>query len=301
MKKVSVIITTYGNPEKLQRAIDSVLQQTYNCYEILVVDDNNPKSEFREETERKMNKYVGDDRIKYIKHERNLNGAAARNTGLKYASGEFISFLDNDDFFLEHRLQKCVKCLEKQPFSGGVLSYIYILDERGKRVHTINDNLLNYNDLIIDSNLLGSGSNIFLRKDIIDKVGKFDEAFWRYQDVEYMVRVLENCSISLIKDKTLVKDNLDKRKTSYTKLKNAFYQFENKFNKEISQLNNIQYNIYLENRFSGLRRAAIFENDRTKIKDVKQLIKTYRKLTIKDFMFLHFPTLYKFFYKIIVN
>lgn len=97
---VSVIIPTYKRPQMLGRAIDSVLSQNYENLEVVVVDDNTDDDEFRLETIRFMAKYASDSRVKYIKHRINQNGSSARNSGILHAKGEYIAFLDDDDFFL---------------------------------------------------------------------------------------------------------------------------------------------------------------------------------------------------------
>ena len=103
---VSVIITTFGGDSKLRRAIASVLNQTYTDVEAIVVDDNDPKSEARVKTESIMQQYECDTRVVYLKHSHNMNGAAARNTGIKEARGSYIAFLDDDDYFFHNRFKR---------------------------------------------------------------------------------------------------------------------------------------------------------------------------------------------------
>ncbi|WP_394871551.1 glycosyltransferase family 2 protein, partial [Clostridium butyricum] len=110
MELVSVIITTFGVAKNLKRAIDSVINQTYSHFEIIIVDDNNPESFARKYTEKIISQY-NDKRLNYIKHKKNMNGAVARNTGIKYSKGKYISFLDNDDFYILDRLDRCVSIL----------------------------------------------------------------------------------------------------------------------------------------------------------------------------------------------
>ena len=103
---VSVIITTYKRAEFLERAIDSVLNQSYKDIEIIVVDDNGLNSPYSIYTQNVMKKYSSNDKIKYIQHKTNKNGAAARNTGIQASVGEYITFLDDDDFFLKNRISE---------------------------------------------------------------------------------------------------------------------------------------------------------------------------------------------------
>ena len=107
--KVSVIIPTYKRAKMLSRAIDSVLNQTYRNIEVIVVDDNNPNDEYRKATSLIMENYCTDERVHYICHEKNMNGSVARNTGMINASGEFVTFLDDDDIYMPQKVEKLVK------------------------------------------------------------------------------------------------------------------------------------------------------------------------------------------------
>ena len=111
-KLVSVIITSYGGSNTLCRAIDSILEQTCQCFEVIVVDDNDPNTNQRFRTSNMMKKYINDNRVKYIKHKHNINGSAARNTGINSAKGAYITFLDDDDYLYPDRLELAVKVLE---------------------------------------------------------------------------------------------------------------------------------------------------------------------------------------------
>ena len=110
--EVSVVITTYKRPGKLGRAIKSVLDQSLEDWELIIVDDNNGDSPFRAETEAFMATYLGDSRIRYIKHEKNSGAPAARNTGIKAAVGTYIALLDDDDEFESTKLEKQLTLLK---------------------------------------------------------------------------------------------------------------------------------------------------------------------------------------------
>lgn len=103
---VSVIIPTYNRARVLGRAITSVLSQNYLELELIIVDDGST-----DETKDIVATF-DDSRIKYIKHERNRGVGAARNTGIKAASGEIIAFQDSDDEWLHGKLTKQVQALE---------------------------------------------------------------------------------------------------------------------------------------------------------------------------------------------
>jgi glycosyltransferase involved in cell wall biosynthesis len=96
---VSVIIPTYNRGDLVSRAIASVIAQTYQNLEIIVVDDAS-KDDIAQAIA-----HIDDPRLRSIRHETNLGGSAARNTGIKAALGEFVAFLDSDDTWLPHKLQ----------------------------------------------------------------------------------------------------------------------------------------------------------------------------------------------------
>lgn len=97
---VSVVVPTFGRPEFLREAVESVLGQTYSHLELLVIDDCSPQPVALDD--------VRDDRLRVVRHPRNLGPGAARNTGLAHARGEFVVFLDDDDRLLPDRVERGV-------------------------------------------------------------------------------------------------------------------------------------------------------------------------------------------------
>lgn len=114
MPSVSVIIPTYNCASMLKEAIQSVLEQTYADYEVIVVDDGSIDN-----TCEVVNTFT-DERIRYVFQE-NRGRSAARNHGINLAQGKYIAFLDSDDLFLPTKLEKQVSCMEKNP--GVLLSH----------------------------------------------------------------------------------------------------------------------------------------------------------------------------------
>ncbi|MEG7845932.1 glycosyltransferase family 2 protein [Bacillus mobilis] len=104
--KVSVIIPTFKRSEFLSRAIDSLLHQTHKNIEIIIVDDNHPNSEYVSKTFESLQIYFNDERVIYRKNDRNLGCALARNEGIKIATGDYVTFLDDDDLYLPEKIEK---------------------------------------------------------------------------------------------------------------------------------------------------------------------------------------------------
>ena len=184
-KKVSVIIPTYCRPNLLSRAIDSVLKQSYDNIEIIVIDDNVPDSIFRKETEILMANYLRNKCVKYIQNSKNETSAIARNNGIKAATGDLISFLDDDDFYLAQKIEVMVNVLElNKDFAGAYCGW-----RRGTKVFNPqrNDNLIQ--DLLLGTDFIYTPTTLFNREAIISIQG-WNENIQRHQDSEFIVRLL---------------------------------------------------------------------------------------------------------------
>lgn len=109
MEKVSVIMPTYKrNVAMIQRAVESVLNQTYKNIELVIVDDS-PADFLDRINVMEYFESLNDDRIKYIENEKNMGGALARNIGIFASQGDYITFLDDDDRYLENKIENQVK------------------------------------------------------------------------------------------------------------------------------------------------------------------------------------------------
>lgn len=186
MKKVSVIIPTYHSDETLKRAIDSVLAQTYSNIEVVVADDNDPSSEFRKNTESLMECYAGDSRVIYVKHCANKNGAAARNTAFRASSGDYIAFLDDDDFYLEKKLEFQVQYLDQNPNFGGC--YCWRMD-KGKEIKGTYVGDFSYEILALIFTPYTSA--VMIRRECYERLNGFDESYYRHQDFEFLLRFFQ--------------------------------------------------------------------------------------------------------------
>lgn len=205
-KLVSVIIPTYRRPDTLGRAIESVLNQTYEDLEIIVVDDNGNGTKGREETEQFMERYISDPKIKYVKHEINKNGSAARNSGVRASFGEYIMFLDDDDEFLPCKVKAQVECMESRDESWGAC-YTKNIQLRGKKI--VKRSVENREgcplvDALGRNFFIAAGSNLMVRKVVFEKIGGFDESFLRNQDQEFLVKILQLYKIAFVDEVGLI-------------------------------------------------------------------------------------------------
>jgi len=184
---VSVVVPTYKGSDVITRAVNSVLEQTYPHIEIIVVDDNAPESPERKATEVVMQQYDGNESIVYLKHEVNKNGAAARNTGIKYSHGEYIAFLDDDDWFLPEKTEQQVDYLQHHPEYAAC----YCLAQRdGKPIETTPYTGDVSKELLMLKSHMFTPSLCF-RKEALLSINGFDESFRRHQDYELLLRFFQ--------------------------------------------------------------------------------------------------------------
>lgn len=195
---VSVIIPTYKRPGFLSRAVYSVLNQSYTNVEVIVVDDNNPDTEGRAQTETIMKQYADNPKVRYIKHEHNKNGSAARNTGARNANGQFVAFLDDDDEFLPDKIGCQIKRLQSLSDDYAVCYSKFALVTENGHQHLSTEkregNL--YLQAITQDLMIAAGSNLMVRRDAFEDILGFDESFSRNQDVEFLVRLLKKYKIA---------------------------------------------------------------------------------------------------------
>lgn len=237
---VSVIIPTYKRAQSLKRAIDSVLKQTYENLEIIVVDDNDSNSKYRRLTENIMKEYNNIPNIIYLKHKHNKNGSGARNTGLKYSKGSYITFLDDDDEIFVEKIERQVSSLEKLTDDYGAVYTGFNIVRGGKILSSHIPEM--EGDLTVELLQMkwgtGSGSNLLFRKEVFEKIGFFDETLKRHQDWDIIIRMFESFKIypiplvllNIYKDSRINVPNPD----SFLEVKEKFF---NKHQSIISKLN----------------------------------------------------------------
>lgn len=202
---VSVVIPTYKRPGMLGRAIDSILDQTYDNLEIIIVDDNNVDSEYRNKTEKFMEKYLSLSNLSYIKHNTNKGGAVARNTGIKKSKGKYIAFLDDDDEYYGGKIELQLKKIIETKVSF-VTCFCSSFDEDGRKIKTY-DNSYYGNPLFehMKNNIAGTSLLLIEKKAILD-VGLFEDVPSQ-QDHILILKLLANGHKVATVEEVLVKYN----------------------------------------------------------------------------------------------
>ncbi len=186
---VSIVIPTFNRALLLKRAVSSILKQTYQNFEVIVVDDCSSDS-----TELVLNNFQ-DKRIKYIRHEKNMGAVVARNTGIRVAKGDFIAFQDSDDEWLPDKLEKQVKAFVSASANVGVVytSYRLIGDSEVTVYPHLGEAKTegNIHEALLKTNFVGTPTAM-VRKACFEKFGLFDNlprlqewALWLKISTEY--------------------------------------------------------------------------------------------------------------------
>jgi glycosyltransferase involved in cell wall biosynthesis len=184
---VSIILPTYNRERELSRAVQSVLEQTYTQFELVVVDDAS--------TDNSADVVAGfdDARIRYIKHDRRRGGSAARNSGIRSSSSPFVAFQDSDDEWLRDKLARQMQLFEGAgPEVGAVYcGYIRVEPDASERYYPqahIERREGEILDQLLRENFIGTPT-LVIRRECLDRVGLFDERLPRFQDWELMIRI----------------------------------------------------------------------------------------------------------------
>lgn len=183
--KVSVVIPTYNSVRFVTEAIDSVLNQTFQDFEILVVDDGS-----KDETGEVLAEKYGDS-IRYL-YKENGGVSSARNYGIENAKGKYIAFLDADDVWMPEKLGKQIAVMEADEEIGLCYVSTQKVDEDLNFLNTIEAK--EYDDfceaLLLNLNIVaGSCSSAMVRRDIISQTDGFDAKFSTYADWEFWLRL----------------------------------------------------------------------------------------------------------------
>lgn len=203
-EKVSVIIPTYNRETTIARAIQSVINQTWPNYEIIVVDDCST------DHTREIVEEFGDDRIRYIYLEQNGGASRARNTGIRQARCEYVAFLDSDDEWLPEKLEKQMHVILHAPEQIGLV-YCRMMARQEEECDPIicppffmSKDRLEGNLLaeLAEQNLIGTPS-VLARRKCLEQVGGFDESLSCLEDWDMVCRIAEQWEIGFV-DEVLV-------------------------------------------------------------------------------------------------
>lgn len=185
MPKISVVIPVYGHAEYVLDSLDSVFAQSYDDFEVIVINDGSPDT-----SESVLEPYIRSGKIRYV-CQVNKGVAAARNHGLALASGEFVAFLDDDDLWPVNKLEVQVDQMKNcDAVMVGGTSHIFLRDKYAGEDSFADGKfkLLNTIDFFL-GNPFASPGQVMIRKSALDAVGGYNEAVWGVDDLDLWIRL----------------------------------------------------------------------------------------------------------------
>ncbi len=212
MSQISVIIPTYNRANLLKEGVSSVLKQTYQNFELIIVDDGSLKN-----TE-KIVKGFKDQRIVYLKHEKNRGVAASCNTGVKKAMGDYVFILNDDDLIIPWALEKLIKKIKRSDLEnlGGVYGWSWWIDDKGKTLRIINLKKRGYIfDTILKKQVF---TNLLIKKEVFKRVGVYNESLLSNEDFDFYLRMAKKYQFDFVPEVlTIIRTHNQTHLSTFTK------------------------------------------------------------------------------------
>ncbi|MCK5825185.1 MAG: glycosyltransferase family 2 protein [Ichthyobacteriaceae bacterium] len=284
----SVIIPTYNRVDLLERAINSVLNQTFKDFEIIVVDDCSPDN-----TEEWL-KNNDNSLITYYRNNTNKGLSYNRNLGVEKSRYKYIAFLDDDDLWLNNHLFELSKMIKDYP-NAGLYCNSYTINYGLKKVSAMHDNKYLNNDVtefkefkcFTNKNSLCAPSTTAIKKEVFDKLGGFNSETTVLEDIEFYVKIGLNYPIITNRKETILyaQNSGDHLSLNHVHLKNLpdldkFQEFEKNLPYLKQWLDSIRFQIGMKFLMAGNNKCKYYFNkiDRNNLSFVKS---TFLKLNFK--------------------
>ncbi len=197
---VTAVIVTHNRKALLEKAIQSVLRQTWPALRLIVVDDGS-----RDGTEAWLSAFAPEHGIDYVRLPESRGANAARNLGIRRASGAYVALLDDDDEWFPEKTARQVALLEAHPDMGvAACGKTSVYDFTRREVEP--PELLPEGDLsqLIFTDLHFTTSRLMVRRSLLLEVGGFDEALPAWQDYELMIRLCQRTRVGVVRENLLL-------------------------------------------------------------------------------------------------
>lgn len=198
INSVTVVIPSYNRNKYIKDAIDSVVSQKYQPFQLIVVDDGSTDGSFE-----KLQELLVSQNFMLLTHTDRCNKgqSASINLGLRHADGEYVAILDSDDMFAASKLERQVEFLQENPDVGMVYGQGHAIDAEGNFLFEVPANghseLGDPNRLLLDCYMALPGGAL-IRKAVVDKVGFFEEGFRAGQDHDMALRIMEATKVAYL-------------------------------------------------------------------------------------------------------
>lgn len=197
---VTIVLTTCKRaPEIVKRAVLSITDQTYQNWELIIVDDSPNGFELRDEVKKQVLSIVPQHKLIYMQNPENRGACYSRNIGLEKARGEFIAYIDDDDEWLPEKLEKQVNTFHSSSINVALVygPFYKVYEHSGKKEveQLIDISGIEFRDLLYMGNPFGGMSMPLLRTECVLGVGGFDELMQSSQDTDLWLRIFRSYAV----------------------------------------------------------------------------------------------------------
>ncbi len=275
---VSVVIPTYKRSETLERAIQSVLDQTYSNLEVIIVDDNEPDDEYSKGVQQRLHAF-SDSRMRYVQQKMHINGSAARNEGIRASKGEFVGFLDDDDVWYPDKIEKQLRVFETDESIGLVYTgakAVYITDQISYNIKPQHKGDLSKK--ILMSNCIGTTSTVLVKRKVLEEAGLFDIEMPAKQDYDLWIRICQITEVGYVEDIEI--DYINERggiqiSSNTGKYETAIRRIDEKYSDLFEKLDDRDKRKRQQLALRGIAYRALRNGDKSKARDYLRKCFTY--------------------------
>lgn len=253
--KVSVVIPVYNRESLIADAVLSVLKQTYENFELIIVND------YSTDRTEEVIKGFQDNRIRLILNQRGKGAQGARNTGLYAAKGEWVAFLDSDDIWMPDKLEKQLRYLETLSSNVVAIASGYSVF-RSSPDQVIKEYIApksNFSTLeLLYNNHIGPFSTFIFRREIGLSIGGLDENFPAMQDIDFYISLSQLGEVVVLRDSMcfIRRGNNDRISVNYFKKLKAAEMLSSKYNYLIKDSFGQKANRYMRIWYYSIKSGA---------------------------------------------
>lgn len=239
---ISVVLPTYNRGYIIEKAIASVIRQTYENWELIVVDDASA-----DDTWKVMEQYK-DKRIKYIREEENRGANYCRNAGVRYSHGKYIAFLDSDNYWEKEKLEIQLKEIRSTGDDVALVFCDELIDFEGRQY--VFPEHWNYKEMDIgktlyERNIIDTNTAL-VKRECFEKAGGFDEKMPRIQDWELFFRLVNKCGYRAVYIPQCLNNNIIQQNSitkQGKKYVDAIFHMLGKYPDEFHSIEQIEHHI----------------------------------------------------------
>jgi len=192
MPQISVIIPSYNRANLLKDAILSVLNQTYQNFELIIVNDCS------KDNTKNVVKTFRDQRVIYLENEKNKGVSASSNIGIKKARGEYIFILNDDDLIVPWGLEELIKKIKQSDLEnlGGIYGWSWWINDERKTLRVTNFKKSGYifNEILKKQVF----TNLLIKKEIFDQIGLYDENLLSNEDFDFYLKMAKKYQFDFV-------------------------------------------------------------------------------------------------------